>query len=136
MNKEIIKKGGAIIGFLQAKTPLATLSVKQNYLFINSSSLGEYQFTPAEVISLQKTRFLYSSGIKINHNNNDYPKRIIFFCNESNSDVLLENIRNIGFKPIGTETANKKLAFRLNTPNMLFIALILSIFFWILIFHI
>lgn len=134
MNKELKTKGGAIVGFLQAKTPLVSLSVNQNVLYLKSSILGEYKFTDSEIVSLNKVRILFSTGIKIIHNKTNFPNRIIFFCSEINTDTLLENINRIGFSPAG-EAGEKNSSMSWNLPNVLMIALAVFLIFWFVVFY-
>ena len=134
MTKGIKTKGGAIVGFLQAKTPLAILSVDQNLLRLNSNILGEYTFSNSEIVSIDKVRFLFSTGIKITHNKKKYPNRIIFFSSESDTDTLLKNIIGIGFSPTG-EATEKNPIISLNVPNILLVVLLVFLSFWFLLFY-
>lgn len=93
-------RGGARIGWVNASWPFATLAANGSTLTL--SSLGTYTFTPKDVVALEPYGSipLLASGIRIEHNRRDYPKKMIFWCMGRRS-VVLEEIANTGFRPAG-----------------------------------
>jgi len=99
MNQGIIKvTGGARVGWMNASFPLAKLVVELDRLALKVALMGTYTFKRGEIISLEKTGFLpyLGWGMKITHNRNDYPKRIIFWT-FSNPEKLIKRISRSGF---------------------------------------
>lgn len=85
---------------MNASWPFAKLSVSAGQLAL--ASLGTYVFSPSQVVSIQPVGSipLLASGIRINHNRNDYPEKIIFWC-VGNRDGVLTEITKSGFLPSG-----------------------------------
>jgi hypothetical protein len=85
---------------VHASWPFATLTANGNTLTL--SSLGTYTFTPSEVVALEPYGSIpiLASGILINHNRKDYPKKMIFWC-MGRRNAVLEEIASIGFRPSG-----------------------------------
>lgn len=92
--------GGARIGWCNATFPFATLSVSQEKLFLKVSFLGEYEFSPSDIVSLSKYSLIpvLGWGIRIEHTNLSYPTKIIFWCLGSPQTVL-DRISATGFMP-------------------------------------
>ena len=67
---EVAFRGGSRIGWVNASWPFAKLTSNAGRLTL--SSLGTYEFTPGQVVSLERqgaVPFLYN-GLRINHNLN------------------------------------------------------------------
>jgi hypothetical protein len=93
-------RGGARVGWVNASWPFATLTANGSTLTL--SSLGTYTFRPSDVVALEPYGSIpvLASGIRIEHNRKDYPKKMIFWCMGRRSVVLAE-IANTGFSPAG-----------------------------------
>ena len=93
-------RGGARVGWVNASWPFATLTANGSTLTL--SSLGTYTFRPSDVVALVPYGSIpvLASGIRIEHNRKDYPKKMIFWCMGRRSVVLAE-IANTGFSPAG-----------------------------------
>lgn len=92
--------GGSRIGWVNATWPFAKLTVSANRLTL--SSLGSYDFTPSQVVSIERYGSipLVSSGVRINHNRSDYPEKIVFWYLGSVAEVLAQ-IQQCGFVASG-----------------------------------
>jgi hypothetical protein len=91
-------KGGAQIGCVNASIPFAKLTIDNEKLTIRVFILGNYIFNRSEIISIEQyvlIPFIWW-GIKINHINNNYPKKIIFFT-FGNPKKIIDSINKIGF---------------------------------------
>ena len=97
---EVSFTGGSLIGWVNASWPLAKLSSSSTYLKL--VSLGTYEFTPQQVVSLENYWSIpfFANGIRINHNRADYPAKMIFWCIGSRSKVF-SRIKESGFSPAG-----------------------------------
>ena len=93
-------RGGSRVGWVNASFPLAKLVVRRGRLTL--SSLGTYEFTPEQVVSLGTWGSipLLANGLAIEHNRLDYPARMVFWCMGSRGRVQ-DEIRRIGFVPKG-----------------------------------
>jgi hypothetical protein len=96
-------RGGARIGWVNASWPFAKLTTTAEHLTI--SSLGNYDFSPAQVSSIERYGSipLLASGIRVNHNRADYPAKIVFWC-MGNREKVLAQIDKSGFIPKGQVT--------------------------------
>jgi hypothetical protein len=101
---EISVTGGANVGWLHASWPFAQLTVSATHLKI--SMMGTYDFTPDQVVSLERYGSIpiLASGIRINHNRQDYPPKFIFYTLGS-STKLLAKIAETGFSPKAPATS-------------------------------
>lgn len=92
--------GGARIGWLNASYPLAKLTCDAGNLSL--SCLGTYQFTPEQVVSITRERFIpvLAWGLRINHNRTDYPEKMVFWT-MGNPTGVLAKISKVGFVPSG-----------------------------------
>lgn len=100
-------RGGARIGWVNASWPFATLTLSRGRLTL--SSLGRYEFEPAQVVSIERYGSIpfLASGLRINHNRADYPEKVIFWCMGSR-DRILEQITRSGFSPKGHENVKPR----------------------------
>lgn len=105
MTTEIKLMGGARVGWINASWPFASLNVTPSKIALNSL-LGKYEFRPEDVTSFEATGTLplIGRGIKINHNNTDYPEKMIFWTTKK-PENLIDDIRTLGFSPRGTQSA-------------------------------
>lgn len=90
--------GGARIGWANATWPLATLSVTNERLDLDVSLIGNFSFTPDQIISIEAySSFpLIGQGIKINHTVSNYKEKIIFWSFRNPEEIIRE-IRKTGF---------------------------------------
>jgi len=97
---EISFTGGARVGWLNASWPFAKLKIAASKLTI--SSLGRYDFSPEQVVTIERYGSIpiLASGIRIKHNRIDYPKNIVFWC-VGNRNRVLSSIEQRGFVPKG-----------------------------------
>jgi hypothetical protein len=95
--------GGANVGWVHASWPFAKLVASPNSLKL-SGLLGSYELTPGDVASLEPSGSIpfLSSGMRIVHTRNDYPKRMLFYAFGS-PRKLIEKIRASGFIPAATQ---------------------------------
>ena len=95
---EVSVTGGAQVGWLHATWPFARLTVSATHLRI--CMMGAYDFTPRQVVSLERYGSIpvLASGIRLNHNRLDYPRKIIFWTLGS-PIKLLARIADTGFSP-------------------------------------
>jgi hypothetical protein len=99
--------GGSRIGWINASWPFARLSVTAGRLTLKT--LGSYEFSPKQVIALEKEGSipLLSSGIRIVHNRSDYPEKVIFWC-VGGRDRVLRKIAESGFVAHGTPASTPR----------------------------
>lgn len=99
--KEVSFRGGAHIGWMNASWPFANLTANTKKLTL--SCLGTYEFSPSQVVSIEPHGSIpiLASGLRIRHNRNDYPEKMIFWSLGSRNKML-EEIRQSGFIPCGT----------------------------------
>jgi hypothetical protein len=92
--------GGAQIGWVNASWPFAQLSAAPDDLTIRSRLLGNYAFTPEQVLAIERYMLIpvFAWGVRIRHCVAEYPQRIIFWCIGS-PDKALQGIRMSGFLP-------------------------------------
>jgi len=90
--------GGACIGWMNATWPFARLQFGPTSLVLNATLLGRYEFSPDQVVGIEKYTVipLLGWGVSINHNAIDYPKKIVFWC-FGNPDSLIRRIHDSGF---------------------------------------
>lgn len=90
--------GGARIGWMNATWPFARLQVGPRSLVLNATLLGRYEFSPDQVVGIEKYTFIpiLGWGIRISHNVMDYPKKIVFWC-LGHPDSLIRRIHDSGF---------------------------------------
>lgn len=100
--EEVSFVGGSRVGWVNASWPLAKLTARAHQLRL--AGFGTYEFTEQDVVSFEHYGFIpiFASGIRIIHNRTDYPAKIVFWCMGSRASVL-EKIRAVGFRPLGTE---------------------------------
>ena len=109
MYGEISARGGARIGWLNATWPLARLTANRSSLSLKVLIFGNYQFSPENVVSLEKyglIPFLWQ-GIRIHHNIQEYPSKIVFWCLGS-TDHLIRRIKESGFIESGRMHGQEK----------------------------
>lgn len=100
MNTVLEMRGGARIGWVNATGPLAKLSVSAQQLSISGFLLGDYKFSPDQVVALEPHGFIpvLGTGIRIVHTVSNYPQKIVFWCSKSPKQ-LIEQIISLGFRP-------------------------------------
>jgi hypothetical protein len=86
---------------VNASWPLATLNVSRESMDLKVAMMGEYSFTPGQVVNLEPCGVLpvIGKGVRIHHNVPEYPKKIIFWC-VGNPEKLLDRIKGTGFLPV------------------------------------
>lgn len=90
--------GGARIGLANASWPFATLKVNKDKLELNASIVGNLEFQPKDIISIEsytKSSSL-SKGLKINHRIANYNSEVIFWTYNDPLTVI-NQIRQTGF---------------------------------------
>jgi hypothetical protein len=92
---EIEETGGAKIGLVNARWPLAKLTVNKNVLKLNASIIGNLYFRPSDIISIEPFSSIPGAGIKINHRVEKYNSKVIFL--KSGSSGLISRIESTGF---------------------------------------
>jgi hypothetical protein len=94
--------GGARVGWAKATWPFAMLTCSKDKLRLFVFPFGGYDFAPDQVKTLEEIMYfpLIGMGIRINHNVNDYPEKIIFWSFRTPGN-LLRHIRETGFMPSG-----------------------------------
>ena len=102
----ITAKGGARIGWINASWPFATLKVSKDKLDLNVTIVGDYSFTPHQVVDIEPYGIIpiLGKGIRIHHNISDYPKKIIFWC-FGNPEKIIDRIKGTGFLPIASSAS-------------------------------
>jgi len=98
--EKITITGGANIGMVNVSWPLATLIAETGRIHIKAFFLGEYTFSPNQVIAIEKYTIIpfFGSGIRIKHTVSGYPRNIIFWC-LCNPEKLIARISKVGFSP-------------------------------------
>jgi hypothetical protein len=106
MQQSFVTTGGARIGWMNASWPLARLSANQDNLKIAVKILGDYSFTPEQVVSIEKYVLIpvIAWGIRIHHSVADYPQRFIFWT-LGNPSKILDGIKQSGFLPIASSSS-------------------------------
>jgi hypothetical protein len=92
--------GGSRIGWMNASYPMAKLTADRTKIELKVRMLGTYNFAPEDVISIERYSILpiIASGIRIEHANLKYPKRVIFWSLKK-PEFLLDAITSTGFTP-------------------------------------
>lgn len=97
-NKSIYRKtGGGFIGSLRFTYPLLKIIVEKELIQLKPFLGSSWKFVPEDVLSIEPTQILFTSGIKINHIKKGCEHRIVFYT--SNPNKLIETIQEIGFIP-------------------------------------
>ncbi|MDN5289266.1 MAG: hypothetical protein JWR38_5540 [Mucilaginibacter sp.] len=132
---EIKETGGAKIGMAHASWPFATLKVTRDKLELNASIIGNLQFRPTDVISIEPCGQIFKNGIKINHLVKAYNSQVIFTT--SNPGGLIHQIEQTGFlsnkDPLPAHldmeiiAAQSKGGFPIKTPVAIAIVIIWNI---------
>jgi hypothetical protein len=131
MPGEVTALGGARIGWLNATWPSARLKVSRTSLTLKVLIFGTYQFSPENVVSFEKygpIPILWQ-GIRIHHNIQGYPARIVFWCLGS-TDRLISRIRETGF--VGSGRAHhpqKRSGFPVKWQPLLLMIVLWNILF-------
>lgn len=91
-------RGGIEIGWLHVSWPFGKLMVRRERIAVSSIIGRTYEFAPEQVVSIEPygSLPLLSSGIRINHNRRDYPRKIVFWCHSSRAK-LISQIDKSGF---------------------------------------
>lgn len=91
------KTGGGRIGELNFTYPLLKIIVEKELIQLKPFLGSSWKFTPEDVLSIEPTIILFTSGIKINHIKKGCEQRIVFYT--SNPSLLIKTIQEIGFIP-------------------------------------
>ena len=123
----IRQRGGARIGWVGASWPLAGIEVGPGRLRI--SSLGRYEFTPAEVSAVEEVGSIpfLSQGIRIHHSKPRYPEEVIFYT-PTGRPALLAAVRAAGFT-VGAPASGVRRGFPLRLRAVLAVALLWNALF-------
>jgi hypothetical protein len=91
--------------------------------------LGRYEFTPEQVVSIERYSSipLLGSGIRINHNRSDYPEKVIFWCVQDRERTLAQ-IHQSGFLPKGQAGA-RAAGFPIRWSVVVVLAVLWNAFF-------
>ena len=102
MPPSLKRTGGAGIGWVNASWPLATLHATQDRLNISALLLGSYEFSPSDVVALERYGFIpiLARGVRIVHLKRNYPASIIFWT-FGNPEKLIRKVRDTRFVPCG-----------------------------------
>ena len=102
MNGEVTARGGARIGWANATWPFARLKAERSGLSLKVFLFGSYQFSPENVVSLEKYGLIpfLGQGIKITHSVHEYPTKIVFWC-LGRPNRLISRIKETGFTESG-----------------------------------
>lgn len=105
--------GGVRLGWMNASSPLAKLTVDATKIEIKVRILGTYTFAPEDVVSIERYSILpvIASGIRIEHANLKYPRRVIFWSLKS-PDFVTDGIASTGFKPKASPNAVERIRNR------------------------
>jgi hypothetical protein len=124
---EVSFRGGARIGWINASWPFARLTSAANRLTL--VSLGQYEFTPEQVASIERYSSLplLGSGIRINHNRSDYPEKLIFWC-VGNREQTIAQIDQSGFRPKG-QPGVRAAGFPIRWSVVIVLAILWNAFF-------
>ena len=92
--------GGARVGWVNATSPLATLSASSTKLAVSGLFVGSYAFEPNDVVTLEVFGSIpiLARGLRIVHKRTDYPATVIFWPLR-NPHRVIEDIRLAGFLP-------------------------------------
>jgi hypothetical protein len=73
-------RGGALIGWMSASWPFATLTAEQGMLTLRC--LATIRIPAAQIVRLEAINIVpvFASGIRIVHNDPSAPKRLVFWC--------------------------------------------------------
>src|SRR5262245_21983228 len=78
MTAAFSQTGGARLGMLNASWPFATLSATPEILCLSCFD-RDYRFPKNSIRSLSRYRFLFSSGLRIEHTDSSFPHLIVFW---------------------------------------------------------
>lgn len=94
------RRGGALVGCMNASWPLAKLRVSPAELTLKITLLGTYTFRPDQIVRFEAKKLLRSIevGMRIHHVVPDYPRKIIFGA-RGGTERLLQEIQAAGFTP-------------------------------------
>ena len=98
-------RGSAQVGW-GGRWPFARLVANADTLTLSSLILGTYSFAPSEVIAIEPYGSIstLASAIRIDHNQKNYPKKMIFWCTWGRRSAILKEIGRTGFRPSGQPT--------------------------------
>jgi hypothetical protein len=120
--------GGARVGGVNASWPLAKLSATYDRLELRVALLGRYTFSPEEVVSIERYERFLSRGIQIIHLATTAPRQVVFWC--PSPDTVLARIRDAGFTPRGTATAEaSRRGFPIRAPVAIAVVAIWNLLF-------
>lgn len=93
-------RGTAQFGIMKTSWPLAQLTSAPELLTVKAPFLGEYWFTPEQVVSIERYCFIpvLAWGIRIRHTDHHSPETIVFLRTGS-PETVLRGIRASGFVP-------------------------------------
>ena len=82
--------GGARVGYKNASWPFARLTASKKELRLRVKLIGKYSFRPQDIEKLEviKVLPLLGQGIRIHHNKETYPSKIIFWSLSDPNQVL------------------------------------------------
>jgi hypothetical protein len=94
---QVNRTGGARVGWVNATWPLANLSANVDRLELDVIFIGKYEFHKGQIVQINMHGFIpvLASGVKIEHNVENYPKSIIFWTLGSPKKLIRE-IENTG----------------------------------------
>ncbi|TDR20468.1 hypothetical protein [Marinicella litoralis] len=86
--------GGARINFFNATWPFAKLRLEENGLTLNVVMKGTFNFPRARISAIRKRGIIpfFSDGIQIEHDIDEYPDWIVFWC-LGKRDKILEELK-------------------------------------------
>ncbi|HYB32855.1 MAG TPA: hypothetical protein VED45_05430 [Steroidobacteraceae bacterium] len=83
-------RGSAQVGW-GGRWPFARLVANADTLTLSSLILGTYSFAPSEVVAIEPYGSIstLASAIRIDHNQKNYPKNMIFWCTWGRRSAIL-----------------------------------------------
>ncbi|NJO86834.1 MAG: hypothetical protein HC821_01915 [Lewinella sp.] len=94
----LLENGGARVGGRKVAWPFARLTVSPEELRLNVRLVGKFSFTPSDVEALEAliNYPLLGRGIRIHHQNPDYPELLVFYTLHHPIPILTR-IKTFGF---------------------------------------
>lgn len=102
--KIVEETGGARIGIKSASWPFARLTATKKDLRLRVKLIGRYQFSPEEVTRIEVIKVipLVGRGIRIHHQKEEYPEKVIFWT-LSDPLPIAKRLVDAGFKLVGSD---------------------------------
>ena len=95
MGEGVRLRGGALVGWVRASWPFATLAIERGVLRLRLFDV--YEFSPEEVLAIEPVRIGLFLSLRIHHTRTDCPEKVLFQAFGGGTNGLLDAARAAGF---------------------------------------